>query len=146
MKKIRLLIGGLLFALSSIVVHAQVDVEVTAGTVPGWAPEEGTGARYYYIPDVEAYYDVNTATYIYLTDGKWVHSRHLPPRYEHYDLYGGYKVVLGDYRGERPYDEYERHHKDYPRGYNNHGQVQKMHGEKRDEHREQREEHHDERH
>ncbi len=141
MKKIRLLMGGLLFALSSIV-HAQVGVQITAGTVPAWAPEEGVSARYYYIPDIQAYYDVNTANYIYLTDGKWIHSRHLPPRYEHYDLYGGYKVVLNDYHGERPYDEYERHRKDYPVGYN-HGHAQKIHGERP---HEEHNEHHDDRH
>lgn len=119
--------------LSTALIHAQVNVEVSAGVVPPWAPAEAVGVRYYYIPDIEAYYDVNTATYIYLSNGEWVHTRTLPPAYANYDLWSGYKVVLNDYHGERPYDDYKVHVKKYPRGYN-HGHLQKTYG-KRPEHK-----------
>ncbi len=129
MKKIKLLIGGLLLVLSGTI-HAQVSVTLVAGTTPGWGPSESVGVRYYYLPDVEAYYDVNTANYIYMSNGRWIHSSHLPAAYGNYDLYGGYKVVLNDYHGERPYDNYRSNRRSYPKGYNNNGHGQKTYGER----------------
>jgi hypothetical protein len=134
MKKIKLMISGLLLVLAGIT-HAQVEVQVSAGVVPPWAPAEAVGVRYYYLPDIEAYYDVNTANYIYFSNGVWVHAGHLPPGYEHYDIYHGYKVVLNDYHGERPYDNFKVHRRDYPKGYNNHGHEQKLYRD-RDKHEE----------
>ncbi len=135
MKKIRLLIGGLLLVIAGSM-HAQVSVQI--GVTPAWGPAESVGVRYYYLPDIEAYYDVNNSTYIYMSGGRWIHSHNLPRAYSNYDLYSGYKVTLNDYHGERPYDNYREHRKNYPRGYN-HGHEQKTYGE-----RPRRDEHHDE--
>ncbi len=136
MKKIRLLIGGLLLVIAGTTVHAQVSVQI--GVTPAWGPAESSGVRYYYLPDIEAYYDVNDGTYIYMNGGKWRHSRDLPAAYANYDLYGGYKVMLNDYHGERPYDNFRSHRRSYPKGYNR-GHEQKTYG-----HRPDKGEHHDE--
>jgi hypothetical protein len=141
MKKLRLIIAGLFIILTGAI-HAQIGIEVRAGVVPGWAPADAEGVRFYYIPDIDVYYDVNTADYIYLSDGVWVHARSLPPAYAHYDIWGGYKVVLRDYHGERPYEYYERHRHDYPHGYN-HGHEQKTYGHREEHHEEHHDEHHD---
>ena len=58
------------------------------------APVGYDHADYYYMPDIDAYYDVNAHSYIYYNNNVWVHSGALPPRYAGYDMYHGYKVVI----------------------------------------------------
>jgi hypothetical protein len=131
MKNMKLIIGGFFIVLAGML---SAQVSVTIGTPPPWGPAEASGIRFYYIPDIQTYYDVNTGEYVYFSGGVWVHTRELPPAYRHYDLYGGYKVPLRDYHGERPWEGYKEHHKSYPRGYNR-GQHQKTFGERpHDEH------------
>ncbi len=64
-----------------------------------------------------------------MSGGRWIHSSNLPHAHRNYDLYGGHKVALRDYLGERPYENYKDHQKSSPRGYN-HGQEQKTYGER----------------
>ena len=128
MKKIRLIIGGLLLMLVGTL-HAQLSVNIVVGTPPAWGPAESSGVRFYYLPEIEAYYDVNTSEYLYLSDGRWIRASNLPPAYGNYDVYSGYKVMLSDYHGERPYDNFRDHQRNYPRGYNK-GHAQKTYGER----------------
>ena len=114
-------IGILLFASSTI--HAQVSVSLNIGTAPSWGPVGYAEAEYYYLPDVEAYYDVRSTQFIYFGGGRWIRSRYLPNQYRNYDLYGGYKVVLNDYHGSRPYSNFNNHKVKYYRGY--HGREQR---------------------
>jgi hypothetical protein len=69
------------------------------------------------LPDVQAYYDVRATQFIYFGGGRWIRSRYLPNQYRNYDLYNGYKVVLNDYHGSRPYSHYKEHKVKYYRGY-----------------------------
>jgi len=125
MKNLKLLIAGigLLFINAS---YAQVNVNVNLGTAPNWGPAGYTEAEYYYIPDVESYYDVRQKQFIYYGNGQWVRATRLPVQYRGYDLYNGYKVVLTDYHGQRPYDNYNVHKVKYFKGY--HGAPQKSIG------------------
>jgi len=132
MKKIKLMIGGLLLVLAGTL-QAQVVVTATIGNPPPWGPADGAGVRFYYIPDIQAYYDVTDANYVYMSGGRWIHSSNLPHKYRNYDLYGGQKVALRDYHGEKPYENYKDHQRNYPKGYHR-GQTQKTFGEKPGEH------------
>ena len=49
---------------------------------------------YYYIPDVDAYYDVPAHQYVYFENHVWIHAAYLPGAYRNYDMYHGYKVVV----------------------------------------------------
>lgn len=98
--------------------NAQVSVNVNIGTQPSWAPAGNPAVEYYYIPDVQCYYDVRATQFIYLNNGAWIRSGQLPSRHRHYDLNRGYKVVLHDYHGSRPYDNYRHDRVKYYRGYN----------------------------
>jgi len=60
---------------------------------PEWGPVGYAHAEYYYMPDVDAYYDVPNHQYVYNENNVWVHAGALPPRY-HYDPYHSYKVVV----------------------------------------------------
>lgn len=108
--------------------NAQVNVNVNIGTPPAWGPVGYTDVRYYYLPDLETYYDINTSNYIYISNGKWTRARTLPSAYRNYDLYNEYKVVLKDYRGNSPYDNYKTHKVKYGKGYK--GKPQKTIGPK----------------
>ncbi len=96
---------------------SQVSVNVNIGSPPLWGPVGYTEVRYYYLPDVEAYYDVHSSMFIYFGDGVWIHRNHLPSRFHNYDLYGGYKVVMSDYHGNAPYTHFKHHKSKYYKGY-----------------------------
>ncbi|SHH62722.1 hypothetical protein [Flavobacterium defluvii] len=125
MKKI--IFASVLF-MSVFFAKAQVSVNVNIGTPPSWGPVGYDNSRYYYLPDIDVYYDINQSVFIYDNSGKWVRVKRLPSRYRQYDLYSGYKVVLTDYRGDAPYAYHTKHRANYPKGY--HGKPQKNRGEK----------------
>ena len=115
MKKIQLVFGMLLFiSLSS---QAQVSVNVNLGTPPVWAPApaERVETQYYYLPDIDAYYDVPSERFIYIKNGAWIRSTALPYQYRNYNLRGGNVVYLTDYRGNAPYSFHKNHIMKYPK-------------------------------
>jgi len=121
MKNLKLITAGILLFLACTM-QAQISVNVNIGTPPQWGPVGYSEARYYYLPDVEAYYDVDASRFIYYDGGVWVHRTYLPSRYRNYDLYGGYKVVMSDYHGNRPYTRFRNHKRHYSKGYRGHSQ------------------------
>jgi len=127
MKAIKYLILGigLIFASEA---QAQISVNLNVGTPPQWGPSGYSNVRYYYLPDVEAYYDVQSSNFIYYSGNSWVHRKQLPKRHRSYDLYNGYKVVMTDYRGKTPYNYYKEHKRKYAKGYK--GNYQKTYGNK----------------
>src|ERR1041385_1254220 len=122
MKTLKLIIIGVVLLLSGAL-NAQVSVNVNIGSPPPWGPEGYSEVRYYYLPDVEAYYDVQSSMFIYYGGGTWVHRAYLPTQYRSYDLYSGYKVVMTDYRGNAPYATFKEYKVKYAKGY--HGAAQK---------------------
>jgi hypothetical protein len=136
-----------LFALVLILtfagsVQGQLSVNLHIGTPPSWGPSGYNGVRYYYLPDIESYYDVNTSMFIYMSGNRWIHSRVLPARYRNYDLNRGYKVVMSDYRGNTPYVNFRDHRSRYARGYR--GPEQHNIGERNERQRNQVQERHEE--
>lgn len=127
MKTLKLITIGILFFVVSTL-QAQVSVNVNIGTPPAWGPAGYPSVRYYYLPDVEAYYDVQTSMFIYFSQGSWIRRTYLPSYYNNYDLYGGYKVVMPDYHGNSPYSFYKEHKMKYKKGYR--GNAQKTNGQK----------------
>ena len=118
MKSLKLVLAAMVLFLA-ISVKAQVSLSVNIGSPPMWGPVGYSGIRYYYLPDVEAYYDINSSMFIYYEGSRWVHRGYLPDRYRNYDLYGGYKVVMKDYRGDAPYSNFKEYRSKYGRGYHN---------------------------
>ena len=116
MKTIKL-IALALFLFASTTNHAQVSISVNFGTPPQWGPVGYSEVSYYYLPDVQSYYDIRAQQFIFLSNGVWIRSHNLPNRYRNYNLYNGYKVVLNDYHGTRPYGHYKEHKVKYYKGY-----------------------------
>ena len=141
MKTLKLTILGI-FLLVANATQAQVSINVNIGSPPEWGPVGYTKMEYYYLPDIEAYYDVRATQFIYFGGGKWIRSSRLPRQYRNYDLYGGYKVVLNDYHGRTPYAYFDRHRVKYYKGY--HGAPQRPYKPKG--HKHHHDDHHDDHH
>jgi hypothetical protein len=110
--------------------QSQLSVNVHLGTPPAWGPSGYDDVRYYYLPDVEAYYDVQTSMFIYISNNHWIRRSYLSGRYRNYDLYHGYKVVMKDYRGNSPYTHFREHRMQYGKGYR--GTEQRNNGDRND--------------
>ena len=121
MKNLKLFVAGILLFLA-VATQAQISVHVNLGIAPQWGPVGYSDVRYYYLPDVEAYYDVPSSMFIYYNGITWVHRSSLPSRYRNYDLYNGYKVVMSDYHGNAPYTGFREHKRQYAKGYRGHEQ------------------------
>lgn len=117
MKTLKQLLVAMVFFTATLSLQAQVNVNVNIGSPPAWGPSGYTDVQYYYLPDIDTYYDINTGQYIYMTNNNWVRVKNLPPAYRNYDLYNGYKVVMTDYRGNAPYTTYTTYKVKYPKGY-----------------------------
>lgn len=96
---------------------AQLSLSINIGRQPAWGPSGYNHVDYYYLPDIESYYDVSTNQYIYQDGGQWIFASTLPPRYRGYDLYSGYKVVVNR---PKPYLNFSRDRVSYGR-YKNWG-------------------------
>jgi hypothetical protein len=116
MNILKLIVVGIVLFFSTEV-KSQVSVNVNIGSPPMWGPVGYTDVRYYYLPDIEAYYDIETSMFFYFGGGVWIQRAYLPDYYRNYDLYNGYKVVITDYRGNEPYIHFHDHKLKYKKGY-----------------------------
>jgi hypothetical protein len=88
----RLKIMGIVVLLAVSLTGCDTASPVSAGihyTNPAWAPPYYTGVRYYYLPDIEVYYDLSGQEFVYLDNGQWLFSPGLP------EVYGGYDLLTG---------------------------------------------------
>jgi len=96
MKKIlfcaAILIGCLSYKPANAQIHINLGLNI--GSQPDWGPVGYDHADYYYMPDIDTYYDVPNHQYVYMQNNAWVHAAALPSQYRNYDLYHGYKVVV----------------------------------------------------
>lgn len=101
------LAGALLLGKTS---QAQVNVSINIGQgQPSWAPVNNQ-APYYYIPSMNAYYNVASQLYYFLSGGRWVGRRSLPQQYRNYDMNNMYKVPMNN---SRPFRNNNQHRQQY---------------------------------
>ena len=97
LKKTVLLVSTLLFVAlftgCDLYTYVTPSTEVSYNN-PAWAPPYIQGVRYYYLPDIETYYDLSTGEFIYLNDGQWSYSQGLPSIYSDFDLDNCFTVSL----------------------------------------------------
>lgn len=103
-----------IWLIMNVSAEAQINVKVS---LPVWGPVVTT-EEYYYLPEIDSYYDINHSQFIYLNKGLWVRSRNLPGRYKNYNLNTGRVVVIKDYRGRSPYAHYKNHKMKYYKSNN----------------------------
>ncbi|GAB3239540.1 hypothetical protein GCM10027346_32900 [Hymenobacter seoulensis] len=91
---------------------AQAQVQVSFNT-PYWGPAVGPDVQYYYIPEIDGYYDLYSESYLFYDPvyGAWVSSPVLPRAYASYDPRFFHPVVV-QYVGRQPWG-YLRDHRAY---------------------------------
>lgn len=99
--------------------EAQVSVNINIGNQPAWGPTGYDYVNFYYLPEINCYYDVIRGQFIYLSGSRWVYTRSLPSRYRTYNLYNTYKVVVNQ---PRPYRYNRTHIREYARYRGMHNQ------------------------
>lgn len=99
-----------LLACSWSMTSAQVSFSINIGTQPAWGPVGYDYVEYYYLPDADAYYDVNGGMFMYMDGGRWVSGPYLPGRYRNMDLYYAHKVVINE---RSPWMHHSRYHSQY---------------------------------
>ena len=70
--------------------------------------------RYYYFPNLQAYFDVLKNEYIFKLNGEWQYATELPQNYGGYSLYKTTRTFITDYDGEEPFQYINLHKKTYP--------------------------------
>jgi hypothetical protein len=113
MKKQIILIALILGTCFGHVAHAQVNIQANIGIQPLWGPTGYDHVDYYYMPDIDAYYDVTNRQYVYNENNSWVTRPSLPPRYAHYDMYHSYKAVVNEREPWRNNDRYRKQYAGY---------------------------------
>lgn len=73
--------------------------------------------RYYYYPNLQAYFDTKIAMYIYKKDGAWIKSETLDPTTRGYSIKNGSYVMLKGFTEDEPYQYFEQHKAKYPADY-----------------------------
>ncbi|MDR1380569.1 MAG: hypothetical protein LBJ47_03715 [Tannerella sp.] len=123
MKKLMIIFGlGLIIGTVKVNrVEAQVHVSINIDIQPAWGPSGYNYAEYYYVPELNVYYDVINRLFHYRDGRRWISSPYLPALYAHYDFYSLYKVVLNDIR--QPWKYNRRHRKIYAEYLHNYVQV-----------------------
>ncbi len=127
MKNMKLLIRNMLLFISQTS-KAQGITETSPGTPPQWGPVGYENERFYYLPDIDVYYEVPSGEFIYYSGGAWIRRFSLPLRLRRYDLFNAFKVLLPDYYGAAPFIYLKEHKVRYPKGY--HPYYQKTMGDK----------------
>lgn len=95
MKKL-ILAGLLIVSAFGFEASAQISVNINIGSQPAWGPTGYDHVDFYYLPDINVYYDVTKSQYIYQNGTKWTYVNSLPSRYKNFDLYNSYKVVVNE--------------------------------------------------
>jgi hypothetical protein len=92
-----------------VVAQAQVGINVQIGH-PTWGPAVPQGTQYYYVPEIDGYYDLAAQRYIVQRNGQWVPVATMPG----YNPANFHPVVV-NYRGRQPWTQYRDHHTRYYR-------------------------------
>ncbi|MDR1221279.1 MAG: hypothetical protein LBL07_00155 [Tannerella sp.] len=123
MKKLMLVLGlGLMIGAVNVNrADGQVHVSVNINVQPAWGPSGYDYAEFYYIPEINVYYDLVHQLFYYHNRGRWISTLFLPVMYSQYDFYSLYKVVLNGV--PYPWKYNSRHRRAYRDYCYNYAQV-----------------------
>ena len=105
----KFLLGGLLAFGALTAAPAQAQTVVI--NPPSWGPAAPAGTRYYYLPEVDGYYDLRSQEYIVRRDGQWQRQGQL----NGFDR-NSWRPRVIDYLGDTPWSRYDEDRRRYPAG------------------------------
>ena len=99
--------------------NAQVrfNLNLNIGARPAWGLPGNYAGDYYYMPEIDSYYDIPSHQFIYFDGRSWIYASELPYIYRDYDLYHGYKVVVNEPRPYLRADFYRDRYRSYYNTY-----------------------------
>lgn len=111
MKKLSI-ISSLIILFSTQVVLAQMQKKTNS--LPLVDPITQCALRYYYYPNIEAYFDTQKKVFHLKVDGEWTTAEEIPYDYGGYSVYKMINVSITDYDDENPSQFISIHRKKYP--------------------------------
>jgi hypothetical protein len=116
MKKLVIIFSGIFFLIpcmqSQILLGLKPIIEENKNI-----PETTNQLRYYFYPNLDAYFDLKNSNFIYVQLGNWITNGEIPSNYRGYSLYNNYRVEIKDYFGETPYINLNENRKNFPQDY-----------------------------
>jgi len=100
-----------LFALNA---NAQADRKKADKAPPLIDPITQCSLRYYYYPNIEAYFDTKKSIYYYQENGEWQTAEEIPSGYRGYSMNNKVSVYITDYDDDDVLQFQKRHKKEYP--------------------------------
>ena len=108
--------------LAANAVKAQ-DNSMTGITLPT-DPDTMCQHRYYYYPNLQAYYDAKTQEYLlHLANGQWFVAPEIPSGYRGYSLNNRMNILIDNYDEDNIRDLLSVHRRKYPYNYGSRRQV-----------------------
>lgn len=77
-------------------------------------PSTNCHIRYFYYPNLEAYFDNQTQRYMFKDKGEWKSENKIPSGYRGYGLYNKANIAINDYDEDDIIQFLEVHRKKYP--------------------------------
>lgn len=88
MKKLLFITAFIVSASIMTNVSAQVRFSASVNIgMPGWIPAGYTSAPYYYLPEIDAYYNLPLRQFVYFNGYDWIYAATLPSIYAGFNLY-----------------------------------------------------------
>lgn len=81
---------------------------------PLFDPKTNCQLRYYYYPNLEAYFDTHKNIYYYKEKGQWITGEEIPNGYRGYSMFNKYNVFITDYDDDNICQFINIHKKKYP--------------------------------
>ncbi len=106
-----MMVAGFFFQTAEA--QLRITLRANIGSQPVWGPTGYDRADYYYMPEIDVFYNVSRRQYVYQQRGRWIFSASLPVQYRNYNLYTGYKVVVNEDRPYRNADMYRNQYSSY---------------------------------
>jgi hypothetical protein len=107
MRYLLILIAAVLLS-SNVDAQLRINLGFNVDRQPAWGPTGYDHVEFYYLPDIDVYYNVPQQRYFYNERGRWISRSSLPSRYRGHDMYNSYKVVINErapYRNNRTHRE-----------------------------------------
>lgn len=111
----------LFFLLTSTVSYSQTSVLKT--TAVKAESSKKAEARYFYYPNLQAYFDTQTNLFLFRVNKQWISAESFPENYGGYSLYNNHRVKIDDYFGDDITELLAIHKILYP--YNSKGRLKK---------------------
>jgi len=94
--------------------QAEAQTKIESVSITSQLNKNNCTLRYYYYPNLEAYYDLQKDIYMYMQNGEWKTAKEIPSGYKGYSLNNKINVPINDYDDDNVLQFIAQHKKKYP--------------------------------